>query len=385
MFKFVHKRNFEIEFKTKMMSKIHVLIIAASALLVFSCNQPQNQKSEISENPIITQLKHVKGEGILFGHQDDLAYGVEWAYVDGESDVKRVTGDYPAMFGWELGGIEQGWDKSLDTVPFETIKNLAAKAYGMGGINTFSWHPYSVINDSSSWYTDSVVVKHILPGGSHHKEFLKDLQAVCDFFNDFKTVEGEVIPFIFRPWHEMDGTWFWWGSELCTPDEFKQLFIMTVDYMRNQGLDQMVVAYSPDRKFNNEEEYFTWYPGHEYADILGVDNYWDLGQPQGWKTAIEKLHIVINAAKKYNKLSAFTESGNYMAQDTVWYSQKYGAVFKDSLVQAEISFAHVWRNEKTAGYYFPYAGAAADDAAKFLEEPYMFLLKDFNKAKASNK
>ena len=33
----------------------------------------------------------------MFGHQDDLAYGVGWKYVPGKSDVKEVTGDYPAV------------------------------------------------------------------------------------------------------------------------------------------------------------------------------------------------------------------------------------------------------------------------------------------------
>jgi len=41
-----------------------------------------------------------------FGHQDDLAYGVEWSAERGGSDVKEVAGDYPAVYGWEASGIE---------------------------------------------------------------------------------------------------------------------------------------------------------------------------------------------------------------------------------------------------------------------------------------
>jgi mannan endo-1,4-beta-mannosidase len=47
----------------------------------------------------------VSGKHILFGHQDDLAYGIGWKSIAGESDVKRITGSYPALFGWELGNI----------------------------------------------------------------------------------------------------------------------------------------------------------------------------------------------------------------------------------------------------------------------------------------
>ena len=184
----------------------------------------------------------------------------------------------------------------------------------------------------------------------------------------------------------MDGEWFWWGSKTTTPQELIALFQLTVKHLRNMGLDQMLVAYSPDRNFTNKEEYLTWYPGDDIIDILGVDNYWDVAQPDGYKTAIEKLHIVINTAKEKDMLSAFTESGSYNVEDTLWYPEKYGKIFEDSLIQAEISFAHVWRNEATAGYYFPCEGhPSAAGAKELMDKPYMLLLNDFNEIKNKNK
>ena len=48
-------------------------------------------------------LRTFAGTGTMFGHQDDLAYGIGWwAQVD-HSDVKAVCGDYPAVIGWDLG------------------------------------------------------------------------------------------------------------------------------------------------------------------------------------------------------------------------------------------------------------------------------------------
>ena len=80
----------------------------------------------LEKNAILAKLESIKSKGILFGHQDDLAYGVGWEYVQGESDVKRVTGDYPALFGWELGGIEREDEVNLDKVPFVKMRELAA-------------------------------------------------------------------------------------------------------------------------------------------------------------------------------------------------------------------------------------------------------------------
>ncbi len=243
---------------------------------------------------------------------------MDWHYEEGGSDVKRVAGDYPALFGWELGGLERGDTHNLDSVPFDKMRDLAVKADQMGGINTFSWHPYEVIEGRSSWTRDVEVVKHILPGASYHEAFKSQLDKVAHFLKSIKREDGKSIPFIFRPWHEMDGTWFWWGSKQCTPEEFKKLFVFTVKYLReDKGIDNMLVAYSPDRNFESSEEYLTWYPGDVYVDILGVDNYHDLKQERrGTRMPSEKLHIVIAESKTRNKLSAFTETGLENVKDT---------------------------------------------------------------------
>lgn len=348
------------------------------ALLFFTCSCNKS----IDQNPIEIELNAVKGKGILFGHQDDLAYGMNWSYIKGESDVRRVSGDYPALFGWELGGIEMHHTHNLDSVPFEYMREMSIKAYEMGGLNTFSWHPFSVINGESSWNTESVVVKHILPGGSHHSQFKKQLDILAVFFKSLHTNEGEVLPFIFRPWHEMDGSWFWWGTKTCTSEEVKELFQFSVQYLREEkALTSMLVAYSPDRNFKSKSEYLTWYPGDDCVDILGMDNYYDFKTGKE-EQVIEKLHIVIELAKEKNKLSALTETGLSNVTDSLWFTQKLGKVLNDSLISKELSYAMVWRSDPKVHFYFPAEDhEAAPDARIFLNQSNILLLKDFNRLK----
>jgi len=367
---------------------LRVLIFLYLPCLGVSCQKKMEPASEARPpNPILEGLIAVKGEGILFGHQDDLAYGVDWHFVNGQSDVKRVAGDYPALFGWELGGLERGDTHNLDSVPFEKMRDLAVKAHEMGGINTFSWHPYEVVDGRNSWTPEADVVREILPGAAYHEAFKLQLDRVALFLKSLKQTDGTSIPFIFRPWHEMDGTWFWWGSRQCTPEDFKELFAFTVEYLRKEkGIENILVAYSPDRNFNSSEEYLTWYPGDAYADILGVDNYHDLKQEQGHLDAIRKLHIVIAESKRRNKLSAFTETGLENVRDTTWYPEVLGAVLNDSLVQNEISYVMVWRNDPKVHFFFPYPGHPAEAGAKkLLERKRIFLLSDYNKAKKNSK
>ena len=118
----------------------------------------------------------------LFGHQDDPFYGLTWDYVKGRSDTRDLTGDYPAVMGFDLGGIELGDDKDLDGVPFRLIHDEAVAQNARGGVVTFSWHPRNPLTDGNAWdVSDSTVVRSILPGGVKHEKFQLWMKRVADF------------------------------------------------------------------------------------------------------------------------------------------------------------------------------------------------------------
>src|SRR4029079_16429425 len=85
-------------------------------------------------------LKKLARKGFMFGHQDDLAYGVNWRYQEGRSDVKEAAGDYPAVYGWELGNIENSGDNNIDGVPFKKMRQFILEGYSRGAVITISWH-----------------------------------------------------------------------------------------------------------------------------------------------------------------------------------------------------------------------------------------------------
>ncbi|ASB48952.1 glycoside hydrolase family 26 protein [Alkalitalea saponilacus] len=363
--------------------KTAIISFLLSLFILAGCANPSSQTGE--ENKSVAQklfddLMSITGKATLFGHQDDLAYGIGWKYVDGESDVKRTAGDYPALFGWELGGIELGHEMNLDSVPFNKMRQFAIWAHQNGGVNTFSWHPFSALDESkSSWVTDEKVVKHILPGGSHHEVFLKHMDKLVAFFKELNEENGEKLPFIFRPWHEMDGGWFWWGADLTTPDEMKELFRFTIDYMWEQGLDNFLVAYSPDRFFNSIDEYLTWYPGDEYVHVIGVDNYYDMRRgPDGLQDAILKLEIAAKYAKETGKIAAFTETGLDTIPDENWYTQSLAKVLNANEWTRRMAYVMVWRNHDLDHFYVPHPQhPAADDFRQFTSQQHIWLLNDW--------
>lgn len=359
-----------------------IFFILGIGSLLFSCGTKSDEESPQDPNDMLfEQLKSVGDNGVLYGHQDDLAYGVTWAYEEGRSDTKETAGDYPALFGWELGALELGHSVNLDSVPFEKMREFVIKGYEMGAVITFSWHPYSAVDTTkSSWDTNQEVVKHINPGGSHHEAFKQHLDKVAEFFASLNTKNGRQIPFIFRPWHEMDGSWFWWGTSLCSPEEFKTLFRFTVEYLKEEKNLDFLTAYSPDNRFNSEDEYLTWYPGDDIVDIIGMDNYGDFREGSvNVEAAEKKLEIVVKYANKTGKVAAFTESGLEGMTDDQWFTDKLGRSFLESDLASQIAYVMLWRNNDSEHFFSTYSGHSSEaDFRQFTANDRIWLLEDWN-------
>ena len=126
---------------------------------------PADKKATREMINLYHNLKKLVAKGIMFGHQDDLAYGVGWKYEPGKSDVKDVTGDYPAVYGFELGRIELDQPVNIDSVPFDKMKIFIQTVYERGGVVTLSWHLNNPLTGKTAWDPAPGTVASILPGG----------------------------------------------------------------------------------------------------------------------------------------------------------------------------------------------------------------------------
>ena len=116
---------------------------------------------------LFKRLAKIQKKGYMMGHQDDPFYGLTWEWDEGRSDVLATVGDYPAVMGFDLGGIEVGDKKNLDSVPFTRIRQEIINHHERGGIITISWHPRNPLTGGTAWDVSSKeVVKSILSGGS---------------------------------------------------------------------------------------------------------------------------------------------------------------------------------------------------------------------------
>lgn len=340
------------------MKKYFAIVVTVIAIVACT-TQKQVEPEKTLAQQLFERLDSLRQKGIMFGHQDDPFYGLTWEYQTDSSDVKNVCGDWPAVMGFELGGIEMGDTKNLDSVPFTKMREEIIRHYERGGIITISWHPRNPVTtidgggpagqkfpEGSAWdVTDTTVVKKILEGGSHHEKFQVWMNRLGDFLADLKTSDGQKIPFMFRPWHENSGSWFWWGEKLCTVDEYNALWNLLQDYLKGRGFDNIVWAYSPGCQDNlTAERLLDRYPGDDRVDMLGLDGYqW---QPEEKEQFIargrQNLEVLCQVAKEHGKIPALTECGMKNLTEPTWWT----STLLPTVEGYPISYLLVWRNYK---------------------------------------
>jgi hypothetical protein len=332
---------------------------------------------------LYNNLKRSSKKGYLFGHQDDLAYGVKWKYVEGRSDVKEVTGDYPALYGWELSHLELDEKVNIDTVPFNNIKHYIQAAYARGAVNTISWHGTNPMTGKSAWDPAAGTVASILPGGAKHDLYKSQLDKVAAFLLSLRGKNGELIPVLYRPFHELTGNWFWWGAASCSATEYKDIYRFTVHYLKDvKKVHNLIYVYNTSDNFNNADNFLERYPGDDVVDVLSFDTYAS-GDPINGATFAKNLDyhlsVIEKLAQDKHKLYAVAEAGYNHVPDNQWWTN----VLMKGLSGHQPAYVLLWRNagfkasDSSVEYYIPYKGHASEaDFLKFYEAPQTLFQKE---------
>lgn len=372
-------------------TKITMLLAYLSLfiILLYSCKSVQyvevatlslaDANATLRTKLLYQKIKALSQQGILIGHQDATAYGVNWKAskkFSYKSDIKDVTGKYPAVHGWDVGRIELGKAANLDRVSFDLMRKQILKTYKKGGISTISWHVNNPVSGGDSWDTIPAV-STILRGGVNRSKYEAWVKKLGDFIKSLKTGNGELIPIVFRPYHEMNGSWFWWGAQHCSVEEYKALFRDLVRLLGQNGVHNILYAYSPNT-LHKDEEYSLYYPGDAYVDMLGIDIY----NHSGDRIYTEKLKNDIAVMREFsqarNKPYALTETGNMKPEHPKWWTEVLYPGIKDS----GIAWALFWRNAGKSHYFAPYPSELSSEDFKIMSlKKDMLFLKEIRKYK----
>jgi mannan endo-1,4-beta-mannosidase len=330
-------------------------------------------------------LDKLSDKHILFGHQHATEYGHGWSGDEDRSDVKSVTGSHPAVIGVDFSGLSGRPESEILKTKNALRKNIAA-TYARGGVTTVSWHFINPVSPGGFYWVDTVskpAVRYLMPGGTAHEKYKTILKDIAAFALSVKGEKGEPVPMIFRPYHELDGDWFWWGKAHCTPGEMKTLWRFTVSYLRDSmQVHNFIYAFSPDCLFNSESEFLERYPGDEWTDMVGMDDYADFGRYGKYNLAagLMKLQIVSDYAMKAGKLAAFTETGLESIPESKWWTNTLLKTLQSG--KLKLCYVLVWRNDTQSPthYYAPFPGhRSVADFIEFYNDPYTLFEKDLKK------
>lgn len=275
--------------------------------------QPAHTARSVPE--LLQRFRAARGKQILFGqqHATDEAISTT-ANHHKTSDVKKMTGQYPAVFGFDVSESPVEPDRSTA----ENGKALAAafrQAANLGAVVTLTDHWTNPITGGDARDTRRVPVRRLLDGGDLNHRLRNRLDIVATAANHARRDDNSSIPIIYRPLHENTGDWFWWGKGHMSPVEYRQLWQYMVNYLR-QRTDNIAFAYSPNGHFGGhdhpDEVYLEAYPGDNYVDILGYDAYQsssDISDAEWTKRTVRDLATVNQLAAQHGKVAAYCEFG----------------------------------------------------------------------------
>ncbi|MCA0398013.1 MAG: glycoside hydrolase family 26 protein [Bacteroidetes bacterium] len=331
---------------------------------------------------LATNLFRIAQTNILFGHQHATEYGHGWRGDADRSDVKSVTGSHPAVIGVDFMGLS-GLPPDQIAANRQALMQEITATYNRGGLTTVAWHFSNPVSPGGFYWKDSLslpAVPYLVPGGSHHDQYKEILKTIASVAHDCKGADGKLVPMVFRPFHELDGDWFWWGKSHCSTPDFIKLWRFTVEFLRDSlQVHNFIYAFSPDNRFNSEEEYLERYPGDAWVDLVGVDNYGDFGRDGKYDLAagLKKLQIVSGYAVSHHKLAAFTETGLESIPNDKWWTSVLLRTLKDK--QLALCYVLVWRNDEKSPthFYAPFPGQiSAPDFMRFYADPFTLFEAD---------
>jgi len=335
---------------------------------------------------LLENLSYLSKSYVLFGMHDASSYGINaggssW-YDDGtgsKSDPKVLVGSHPAIFSLDFTDV-------VEKGNVDKIQNLCKQAYSEGGIITMCWHQDRIDGSGDAWKVTPQIVNTMLPGGVNNAKYNAKLDQVANFANTLRNDKGEAIPFIFRPYHEHNGNWFWWGKGNCTTQEYITLWKYTVDYLKNtKNVHNMLYAFSPDgQQFSTKADYMAIYPGDSYVDIFGLDFYFGAGDQNEVNKFTDRITWISEYATAKNKLSALTEAGDRLGWNgpddlriSNWYTRCILAPIKANETTKKLAYFATWRNASPTHHFVPYPGhPAVPDFQVFYDDPFTLFLND---------
>lgn len=224
---------------------IHPLLYAQAQL------ELSNKKASKQAKALYSYLQDMYGKKILsgqmvsnFGRLDEIKY------------VEEKTGKLPAIQGLDF----------IDSTKNDQVIEQAKAWWKRGGIQTIMWHWGAPgIGDGYPNSKKEIDINKCFEKGTpEYDAFWRELNERAKLLKKLKRAH---VPVLWRPFHELNGNWFWWSKG--GPEQFKRLWITMYNYyVHKKHLNNLIWVFCYTSKPDS-----AWYPGRQYVDLAGADTY----------------------------------------------------------------------------------------------------------------
>lgn len=196
-------------------------------------------------------------------------------FVSGQVDlsdanwVQENTGKYPAILGFDFMRTPSRMGRQISDTA-----NAINWSKNRHGLVTYQWHwssPTGATDPGRGFYTDKTrfdldeVLKH--PRSAEYRELIKDIDDVA---GEIKKLSRAHVAILYRPLHEAQGGWFWWGAKGAS--NCKKLYLLEHDrIVKHHGLHNLIWVWTAYPASQGKGDPAEWYPGDNVVDIVASD------------------------------------------------------------------------------------------------------------------
>jgi len=232
---------------------------------------PANPNATPEAQELLREIDQISGHATLTGQHNFPNHVSRWS-----DRVYDLTGKFPAIFGQDFG-FSGGEDKdSVEGRP--SMLEEAIRQYRNGAVIALTWHAVRPTDDEPVTFRDSVQGhltdyewnELLTPGTDINNRWIEQVDVIAGYLQQ---LQAAGVPVLFRPFHEMNGNWFWWGGrpgEHGSAALYRQLYDRFVNV---HHLNNLLWVWNLNSPGGNAGPIDAYYPGAKYADVVTMDIY----------------------------------------------------------------------------------------------------------------
>jgi len=248
-----------------------VACLSASSALLFAAPAPVNPHASPEARALLAYLHSISGKAIITGQHNYPNDGSRWTDLDYD-----LTGKYPGLFGKDFG-FSGGEDKDTVLSRPASVQEIE-RQWANGDIIALTWHAVRPTDDEPVTFHDSVQAhltdyewhELLTPGTPLYNRWCRQVDVIAGYLRALRDAH---VPVLFRPYHEMNGNWFWWGYRPGPNGSaalYRQLYHRFVDV---HHLDNLLWVWNVNAPGGAAAPVDDYYPGDQYVDIVTMDIY----------------------------------------------------------------------------------------------------------------